>query len=286
MKPGIYRDISNEAYHAAEGVSKSDMQELLRSPAHFHAPEPPEDAATEAMKFGAAMHPGILEPERFAKEYVVYPESCLVGSGEGQQGRKAAFDEEVQAKGQIVIKPQWMDQIIAMRDAVLCNPDVRELHLLEGGEAELSAWWSDPDFEGVLTKIRPDYLCKDTRRIVDLKSTTDARDAPFTKIAYDKGYHLQAAHYSYTTTRLTGIPHEEFFFIAVERPKIKGQYVGVVVYRADEEMIAEGLKGRSRALTLYNECMRTGQWPGYPLGVRPLGLPGWKKRKEPMMIID
>ena len=279
---GFYRNLPEKEYHASEGVSKSDMNQILRSPAHWKSPDPPD---TEAMEFGSAMHPGILEPDRFKKEFVVYPANCLVGSGEGQRSRKKDFDDAVAANKQTVIKPDCMDQITAMKDAILLNPDVKELQLLEGGESELSAYYHDTDFE-VLTRIRIDYLNPNTHRLADVKSTTDAREHKFTGIAYDKGYQIQAGHYLYTTTRLTNVTHDEFYFIAVERPKVKGQYVGVMVYRADNEMITNGLLQRSRALTIYKECVKADQWSGYPPGVRPLSLPGWVRRKEPQMIID
>lgn len=278
IENGFYR-LSNEEYHSGPGVSKSDMKELLRSPAHWKSPDPPD---TEAMAFGAAMHPGILEPDRFKKEYCIYPEDCLIGSGKGQQGRKAEFDEKCSEEGRTTIKPEWMDQIIAMRDAVQLHPTVKELRLLEDGESELSGFYSDPEFENVLTKVRPDYLNKVNHLLSDLKSTTDARSHKFQSIAFDKGYDIQAGHYLYTVSKLTKILHNEFYFIAVERPKVKGQYVGVMVYRADDDMITNGLLLRSRALTIYNECVKTGCWPGYPAELQILGPPAWMKRKEGM----
>jgi exodeoxyribonuclease VIII len=277
---GFYRNIPEAKYHASEGVSKSDMAQILRSPAHWKSPDPPE---TEAMEFGSAMHPGILEPERFKREFVVYPASVLPGSGEGQRSRKKDFDDAVARNGQTVIKPEYMDQITAMRDAVMHHPLVKELKLLEDGEAELSAYFHDPEFD-VLTKCRYDYLNPNNHRVTDLKSTTDAREQKFTNIAEDKKYGVQAGHYLYTATRLTKVEHKEFYFIAVERPKIKGQYVGTMVYQATEYLIIEGLRLRATALTIYKQCADKNEWPGYATELVPLDVPKWKKRKD--MILD
>ena len=273
---GFYRNIPEAKYHASPGVSKSDMAQILRSPAHWRSPDPPD---TEAMEFGSAMHPGILEPDRFKNEFVIYPADCLRGSGKGQEGRKDAFDAQAIANGQTVIKPDYMDQITAMRDAVLLHPQVKELKLLEDGESELSAYWHDPDFD-VLTKCRYDYLNPNNHRITDIKSTTDAREDAFSKVADSKGYGIQAGHYLYTATRLTKVEHKEFYFIVVERPKIKGQYVGVMVYQATEYLINEGLRLRSVALTIYKQCVEKNEWPGYTTELVPLDMPKWKKRKD------
>jgi hypothetical protein len=279
---GFYH-ISNEDYHSGPGVSNSNMKQILRSPAHFKSPDPPD---TDAMIFGDAFHVATLEPNRYDKEYTVYPADCLPGSGKGQQARKAEFEEYCAATGISIIKPDWHDQIIMMRDAVLTHPKVKEEKLLQDGKTELSAYYTDPDFYNILTKIRMDYLNKSRGCITDLKSTTDARLFPFRKISHDKGYHIQAAHYLYTLTKLTNMLHEEFFFIAVEKPKLKGQYIGVMIYQADEEQINEGLIKRAEALRIYHECVESGNWPGYSTEITPLGLPGYAKRKQDIAIYD
>ena len=56
--------MSNEAYHAYDGISKSGLDLIARSPAHYAyrtASEP-----TRAMVIGSATHAAILEPEVFA----------------------------------------------------------------------------------------------------------------------------------------------------------------------------------------------------------------------------
>jgi exodeoxyribonuclease VIII len=71
MKPGIYEGISNSDYHGGEGISKSGLDLVGRSPLHFKAVR---DAAndnepTPAQAIGTAAHAIILEPKEFAKDY-------------------------------------------------------------------------------------------------------------------------------------------------------------------------------------------------------------------------
>jgi hypothetical protein len=61
------------AYRKAEGVSQSELKEVLRSPAHWLARYGPDAAPTfpsNAMIIGTALHCKLLEPELFDSEFV------------------------------------------------------------------------------------------------------------------------------------------------------------------------------------------------------------------------
>jgi hypothetical protein len=67
-------DISNEVYHADRScVSASGLKEVLRSPEHFRAYLDGERRQTPAKFFGTAIHAYLLEPDVFARQYVVAP---------------------------------------------------------------------------------------------------------------------------------------------------------------------------------------------------------------------
>ena len=74
MKPGVYPDIPNAAYHGGEGTSKSGLDIVHRSLMHFKAAR---DAAndntprepTPAQAFGSAFHSIVLEPHLFVRDY-------------------------------------------------------------------------------------------------------------------------------------------------------------------------------------------------------------------------
>lgn len=71
MKPGVYGNIPNSEYHGGDGVSKSGLDIIARSPLHFRAAK---DAAndnepTAAQAIGTAAHSIILEPAEFVKDY-------------------------------------------------------------------------------------------------------------------------------------------------------------------------------------------------------------------------
>lgn len=72
MKPGIYDNISSGAYHGGDGVSKSGLDLVRKSPMHYKAAR---DAAndnkgdTKAYFVGREFHSLVLEPSEFVKEY-------------------------------------------------------------------------------------------------------------------------------------------------------------------------------------------------------------------------
>lgn len=75
MKPGIYDALTNDEYHSGPGESKSLLDLVRKSPAHYRArqlraanDEPPKDP-TPAQRVGTAFHAMLLEPQEFARNY-------------------------------------------------------------------------------------------------------------------------------------------------------------------------------------------------------------------------
>lgn len=75
MRPGIYADISNDVYHQGPGISKSGLDLVSKSPAHFRAARiaaaNEERKSTASQEFGTAFHMLILEPALFVKTYTL-----------------------------------------------------------------------------------------------------------------------------------------------------------------------------------------------------------------------
>lgn len=71
MKPGIYQpeQLNNETYHALEAVSKSDLDKINRSPAHYKYAKENPTPPTPAMERGTAVHMAVLEPDEFRRHY-------------------------------------------------------------------------------------------------------------------------------------------------------------------------------------------------------------------------
>ncbi len=264
-----WRIISNPIYHSIPGLSRSFLHKLVEW-SGAHAKVPTEE--TEAMRLGTNFHSYVLEPEKAEKEFVTYPADCLVGSGKGQQGRKADFDDKATAKGQTILKPADLETIKCMAGAVHADPDAQKY--LTDGQAEISGFWKDPDDPNILCKIRPDWLRNDGI-IGDLKKTKDARKHAFRAQAYSLGYDMEAAWYLHGASQITGKYHGEFYFIACEAV----EPYGVIVYRASEKMIACGTDRWERARSIYLECLQDDIWPAYEEGIVDLDPPDWVLRR-------
>src|SRR6478752_5616567 len=62
-KPGIYASVTNEAYHAAPGLSSTALKKLHKSPAHAALKDDGErsQASQDALDLGTIAHGIILE---------------------------------------------------------------------------------------------------------------------------------------------------------------------------------------------------------------------------------
>lgn len=268
-KAGFYHE-SLWDYLKGPGINRSFLHEMIQySPAHakFHQEH---EEITEALRVGDAFHAAGLEPKRFEQEYVILPGDCKPGSGTGMKARKEAFEAEAEAKGQTIIQPADHENIEEMV-AVIYN-DKEAIDLLSDGEAEISGYFVDPDYD-VLVKIRLDYINKKEGIIIDLKSCADARKELFRTSAYNYGYDLQAFMGCYGVTQITNQAHSDFRFVCVESK----DYHGLKIYKADQEMLNTGYEKYKKAMVLYKQCLEQQKWAGYDSTPEPLGSPTWAK---------
>ena len=275
IKQGFYRESFIDYVNSKKYINRSFLHDMINwSPGHArYKQENPDD--TTSLRLGHAFHPGILEPEKFEKEFVLLPVNCMSGTrdkpNKGKMANLAAFEAQSVANNQIIISPKDFDNIREMRAVV--QSDQNAIDLLSQGEAEVSGYFLDPDFD-IWIKVRLDWYDQKNRMITDLKSCADARHFPFRKAVFDFGDDLQSFMYKYVTTQLTGEDYD-FQFLCVES---KG-YHGLHIWEADEEMIDTGFKKYTKAMGLYKQCMESGEWPGYDSTPMPLGSPSYAKER-------
>ena len=262
MEQGIH-EIPIEHYHSSEGISKTGLRLLARSPKHYWAayldPNRVPERKTEAQAIGVAAHYAILEPAIFKELYFKAPNN---------DGRTKEFKEAkkwVEGAGKTIIKPADYERIMAMQGEVSLHPVAAEL--LADGTAEQSIYWK-PDGYKAFAKSRPDWITP-AGTLVELKTAEDARAFKFSRAAYEFGYHMQAAMAVDGFYTVTNLPPLSFAFIVVES---KAPH-GVKVYRASDDFIAQGRQEYMELFHLYNECLKTGEFPGYDEAEEVLDLP-------------
>ena len=228
MQTGKYDDISLAKYHTMEGWSKSALDKINRSPAHYmeSIANPPEQTA--AMAFGSALHCAVLTPELYKTQYVIAPE-C---------DRRTKISKETYAaflatsEGKSSVTAEQAGLIERVSQAVLAHPLASQF--LTNGEAEQSYFWNDAK-TGLLCKCRPDYQRNDGITI-DLKTCEDARFPAFQRSVHNYRYHVQGAFFMDGIFYATGKQCTDFVLIAVE----KEAPFGVMVYRIDDLAIDAG----------------------------------------------
>lgn len=259
MKPGIYTadQLSNEQYHAAAGISKSGLDLILRSPAHYRFSEKRE--ATRAMEIGTALHCAILEPERFAADYMMLREVT--------DRRASAYKEACKVwSAERVLTGSEADRVAGMQESVLSHP-VLGRFVKAPGRCELSVFATDPE-TGVLVKCRFDKLL-DAKLAIDVKKMQDLRD--FGKSVANYGYHMQAAFYTDVWKWATGEDLDGFMFAAVEEQM---PHASAMITLDDEAMDIGRMEYR-KALNTYAECFDRDEWNGIYQELAPVQLPSW-----------
>lgn len=265
-------EISNDAYHAGPGISKSHLDTIATgSPRHYwHKylnPNREPQTPTPAMILGTAIHSIILEPDLFVHQYAPNP---------GIDRRTKAGKEEWAAfvaenAGKQILSDEDYQICLRVRDAVYSHPVASGL--LVGGKAEQTFYAIDPE-TGELIKCRVDYLPDSGSMIVDVKSTEDASPAGFGKSAANYRYDVQVAWYHHVLDTLYGGHPPIWTFIAVE--KTPPHAIGI--YFAKPEDVARAAEAAQRDFMRIVECKRRNEWPDYGIEALPLELPGWVKR--------
>jgi hypothetical protein len=99
MNPGIYRGLSNAEYHGGAGISKSGLDLIHRTPAHYHAvvTAANDNAPTPAQMIGTAFHCMILEPQEFIKNYCAPLSQSDVPDAIADRDKLVAIADEINA---------------------------------------------------------------------------------------------------------------------------------------------------------------------------------------------
>ncbi len=257
MKPRIIT-IPEAEYRKADGISKSDLDRIARSPAHFkHAVR----EETDAMRIGTLVHQAVFMQDQL--DYVMKPRGMTFATKEGKAWRDAH-------KGTTIITQAESDMIGGILNSVMKHPAVKKL--LSAGRAEQSIFAMDG--KGTLRKGRTDWLPDKTPVIVDLKTCEDARPEKFTRSVLDYRYHVQGAYYL-DLAKLAGEDRRAFVLIAVE----KTPPYAVMVYQMMDEDIEIGRDLYRRDLQVYRNCIASGQWPAYPEEIELIGIPEYVKQQ-------
>ena len=302
VTPGVYHGVSNEDYHAAPGISSSQLKLFLESPKHFearyitgHMPF----KTSKAMERGTLVHMAVLEPELFNQTYTYsikpkaedYPDALrsvedmkaackrlgLPVSGKKAEivGRLKAADSSLVFWDDIitdaignktVIDASEYDLVMRMRDNVHANRHA--MSILGHGIAEQSVFGYHNE-TGLPVKCRPDWYRSGI--VADLKTCRSAKPSTFARDIHTLKYHVQQAMYQ-DVCASAGLSAETFAFIAVESepPHI------CEVFILNDAAMFKGQELYADAMLALNTCLSSNTYHGYTdAGISELSLPGY-----------
>jgi hypothetical protein len=133
---------------------------------------------------------------------------------------------------------------------------------------------------GVWIRSKPDILPDTTDIIPDIKTSRSAHPDDFERQATELGYFQSAAHYMDVIDLIYGeaTGKRRFVLIVVEStpPHL------VQIYHLDDEGIQMGRMLNRRALNVFAECLKAGEWPGYSGSdqpILPLHMTAWAQAR-------
>lgn len=263
-----------KSYHQMPGYSKTALDQVNRSIAHYLEYLKTHKESTPSQLFGAALHCRVLTPDLYVKEYVVAPE-C---DRRTKAGKELWENFQVDNFDKTVITSDIAARVELCAESVLSHPTAR--WFLSKGEAEQSFFWKQKiaasDYQGnvyngeLLCKTRPDYWRRDGI-VVEVKTTADASYDSFQRTITNYRYHMQGSM-AIDGITACGESANTFVIVAVES---EAPFC-VAVYKLDDAAIQVG-KG--------NFCEDLGKilkyeadqkkWAGYPVDVQDMYLPSW-----------
>lgn len=282
MKPIQYEELTPELaaagclvlnmpideYHAHPAISKSGLDLIDRSPAHFRYQA--EREPTRAMVIGQAIHAAILEPERFAEDYLLLREVT--------DRRSSVYKDAIKHRpAELVLTGKEADHVAGMQETVRSNASA-SMYLNQEGWGEISVFATCP-VTGVLMKCRFDWLTK-TGVAIDLKKTQDIRYEKVQRAIANYRYHVQDGFYRYVFSCATGTELEDFKFLFVEESMPHASKL----FTLDTEAQGVGSRIAGDNLATYAACLEANDWP-YPDATDELiSLPTWALDDEDLEV--
>lgn len=183
----IVKDLSNEDYHGDASFSSSQLKTALSNIELFkkkHIDKSVPNYSSKAFKIGTLFHELILEPHIF--EPVVF-------TGRMDKRTKKYQDflkENPDVRPDNIVTENELVQLKYMEDSLRSHKDCPDFSATTN---ELSVFYKD---QGMDFRIRPDAICKKTKTILDLKTTSgDVGKKDFYYHMLKYGYDLSAAMY-------------------------------------------------------------------------------------------
>jgi hypothetical protein len=273
--PGMVDGLPADEYHADRtSISSSGLRALLPPgcPAQFKYDRDHPQAPKREFDLGHAAHKLVLGE---GEEIVV--------TEHDDWRTKAAREErdDIRAAGAVPLLFHEGEQVTAMAEAIRQHPLAGPLFTSGNGLAEQSIYWTDTR-TGVRCRCRPDWMPHRPEGgrlvVVDYKTAKAVDDNSLQRAVYERAYHAQAAFYL-DGVKAAGLHgDQEPAFIFAFQAKTPPYLVHLV--ELDFPALTLGAARNERALRIYADCERTGNWPGFNNAITYLPLPPYAEKRD------
>lgn len=261
-KPGLLYHMPDEEYHADPvdgGSLSSTFARLLTN----HVPAKAEALRrnrkpTKSMNLGKAVHAHALGA---GPDLIVWEHDGRTKAGKEE---RAAVADRIAAESAVGVTQVEHDRVLGMAEVLHAELEVRDI--LSDCKAEVSGFWTE---RGAWCRARYDILTDSLAW--DFKTAEDSSARGFEHAMSTYGYHQQAEFYQ---RGLRALDHparlEPMRFIVQETQE---PYL-VQVHTCDDLSIEVARALNDRAIEIFAEANRRGEWAGYPsLHAQPSSLP-------------
>jgi hypothetical protein len=269
--PGIY-DISEDEYHGnpapepcfSTGVCK-DL--INKSPKHAWANHPAlnpdfQDERKDTFSIGTTGHALFLQG--ICKAYVAEYDSWRTKAA--QEAKQEAYD-----KGLVPLLREQYDRVLEMvaeAKRALRESELGINDLQQEGISERSFFWKEGE---TWCKVRPDWIALDFSVQIHYKTTsTLANPDTVDRLVLSMGYDIAEAFYRRGVKAVTTKVARSVFFIQEVSPPYACVPVDISPQwkaMADDKV--------ELGLSIWKQCMKKNEWPGYPTRVCTLDPPAW-----------
>jgi len=254
---------------APEPSLNASMAHLLltTTPRHARAAHPKltpnrDREESSRLDIGTIAHAILLENDRTRLE--------IIDADDWRKKEAKEKRDEARAYGKLPVLRKDYESVEEM--ALVAKATIAESEIADDFKAALpeqTLVWKE---EGVWCRSRPDKATPDWRVEFDYKTVAgSANPLQFDKNILRHGYDLQCALALRGARHLFDVTHTTFIFIVQEIEKPYALSL-VSLEPAWLKLAEEKLR---MAMSIWKGCLRTNEWPGYPLRVSYLEPPGY-----------
>lgn len=257
---GVTPDVPFWEYLLWDAFGSSTIRDMGHSPAHMRYKWTSGLDANPRLFVGSAIHACIFEPDTEWPRYQRLPD--------GLDRRSKDYKEMAEEYGpDFVLRDKEYDSAVGIRDNLLGHSRIGRL--LKSGTPEIAFAWKDEE-TGIPLKGRADWLNEDLHVCFDLKSTGDARESAFRRVAKNHDYAVQGAHYIAGLQALgKDIKHYTIVAAEVDPP------YEVMLYRIGTREMMVAHEYWRMLVDLLHWCIDNQRWPGYAEHTHVLSLGMW-----------